>query len=70
MLGFAFADQPFGVNTKLLSFPQSTADLLVERGELKVKAFLLTQNLDQLETLGLDEFHHVLGQEWRRPAML
>jgi hypothetical protein len=31
-------------------------DLLVERGELKAKAFLLTQNLDQLETLGLDEF--------------
>ncbi|MEU9448753.1 DNA/RNA non-specific endonuclease [Streptomyces sp. NPDC048277] len=28
----------------------------VERGELKAKAFLLTQNLDQLEALDLDEF--------------
>ncbi|MFD4502675.1 DNA/RNA non-specific endonuclease [Streptomyces sp. NPDC058457] len=28
----------------------------VERGELKAKAFLLTQNLDQLEVLDLDEF--------------
>ncbi|WP_405817052.1 DNA/RNA non-specific endonuclease [Streptomyces sp. NBC_01390] len=28
----------------------------VERGELKAKAFLLTQNLDQLESLDLDEF--------------
>ncbi|MEV0182884.1 hypothetical protein AB0I54_26810 [Streptomyces sp. NPDC050625] len=28
----------------------------VERGELKAKAFLLTQSLDQLEALDLDEF--------------
>lgn len=28
----------------------------VERGELKAKGFLLTQNLDQLEALDLDEF--------------
>ncbi|GGN95347.1 hypothetical protein GCM10011579_095820 [Streptomyces albiflavescens] len=28
----------------------------LERGELKAKAFLLTQSLDQLETLDLDEF--------------
>jgi len=32
------------------------AIVFVERGELKAKAFLLTQNLDQLEALDLNEF--------------